>query len=102
MPTYAMVDRVYKAAIPQLREELVRLKAEFSRLDSGTDWTRLRVEPLLRHAEALERLLSQPDFAKEYSRLRKGVVMFHSDLVYLRDNVKALKKALESEKKRKK
>jgi hypothetical protein len=30
------------------------------------------------------------------------VVMFHSDLVYLRDNVRALEKTLESEKKRKK
>ena len=45
-------------------------------------------------------LLDRPDFAKEYSRLRRGVVMFHSDLVYLRDNVKALEKTLESEKKR--
>ena len=96
-----MVDRVYKAGIPKLRNELARLKEEFSTLESGTDWTKLRVEPLLRHAEALEGLLSQPDFAREYSRLRRGVVMFHSDLVYLWDNVKALKSTLESEKKRK-
>ena len=96
-----MVDRVYKAGIPQLRKDLARLKEEFSTLDSGTDWTRLRIEPLLRHAETLEGLLSQPDFAREYSRLRRGVVMFHSDLVYLRDNVKALKSTLELEKKRK-
>jgi len=96
-----LVDRVYKAGIPKLRNELARLKEEFSTLESGTDWTKLRVEPLLRHAEALEGLLSQPDFAREYSRLRRGVVMFHSDLVYLRDNVKALKSTLESEKKRK-
>lgn len=95
-----MVDRVYKAGIPQLRKDLARLKEEFSTLDSGTDWTKLRIEPLLRHAEALEGLLSQPDFAKEYSHLKRGVVMFHSDLVYLRDNVKALKSTLESEKKR--
>ena len=96
-----MVDRVYKAGIPKLRNELARLKEEFSTLESGTDWTKLRVEPLLRHAEVLEGLLSQPDFAREYSRLRRGVVMFHSDLVYLWDNVKALKSTLESEKKRK-
>jgi hypothetical protein len=96
-----LVDRVYKAGIPKLRNELARLKEEFSTLESGTDWTKLRVEPLLRHAEVLEGLLSQPDFAREYSRLRRGVVMFHSDLVYLRDNVKALKSTLESEKKRK-
>ena len=98
----ALVDRVYKSDIPRLRRDLVRLKEEFSALDSGTDWTKLRVEPLLRHAEVLEGLLNQPDFAKEYSRLRRGVVMFHSDLVYLRDNVKALKGTLELEKKRKK
>jgi len=97
-----LVDRVYKAGIPQLREKLAKLKEEFSDLDSGTDWTKLRVEPLLRHAEELEKLLNRPDFAKEYSRLRSGVVMFHSDLVYLRDNVKALEKTLESEKKRRK
>jgi len=96
-----LVDRVYKAGIPQLRRDLVKLKEEFTRLDMGTDWTRLRVEPLLKHAEVLERLLNDPDFANEYSRLRRGVVMFHSDLVYLRDNVKALKQAVESEKKRK-
>lgn len=97
-----MVDKVYKTGIPSLREELANLKAEFSGFDSGTDWKRLRIEPLLTHAEALERLLKEPSFAKEYSRLRRGVVMFHSDLVYLRDNVKALKKVLESEKRRKK
>lgn len=77
------------------------LKEEFSSLDSGTDWTRLRVEPLLRHTEALENLLNSPDFSNEFSRLQKGVVMFHSDLVYLRENVRALENTLESEKKRK-
>jgi hypothetical protein len=97
-----LVDRVYKAGIPRLKEALVRLRKDFSGLDSGTDWVKLRIEPLLEHAEALERLLDSPDFSKEYSRLRKGVVMFHSDLVYLRENVNALEKMLESEKKRKK
>jgi len=97
-----LVDRVYKADLPRLKEALVRLKEGFSRLDSGTDWTRLRIEPLLKHAEALEQLLNQPDFSKERSRLKEGVVMFHSDLVYLRENVRALEKTLESEKKRKK
>lgn len=96
-----MVDRVYKADIPRLRKDLVRLKAEFSTVSSGTDWTKLRIDPLLRHAEALEELLNQPGFAKEYSHLRRGVVMFHSDLVYLRGNVKALKSTLESVKKHK-
>ena len=96
-----MVDKVYKADIPRLKKALIRLKKEFSSLDSGTDWAKLRVEPLLKHAEALDRLMRQPGFSREYSRLRKGVVMFHSDLVYLRKNVKALEKALEAEKKRK-
>lgn len=95
-----MVDRVYKADIPRLKKALIRLKEEFSGLDSGTDWTRLRIEPLLSHAEELERLLNSPDFSKEFSRLRSGVAMFHSDLVYLRKNVNALEKILESEKKR--
>jgi len=97
-----LVDRIYKAGIPQLREELDRLKEEFSSLNSRTDWTRLRIEPLLKHAEALEQLLNRPDFAEEYSRLRRGVAMFHSDLVYLRENVRALKKILETEKMRRK
>lgn len=97
----ALVDKAYKADIRRLKNTFIKLKEEFSSLDSGTDWTRLRIEPLLRHAEALEHLLNSPDFSNEFSRLRKGVVMFHSDLVYLRENVKALEKMLESEKRRK-
>jgi len=97
-----MVDRVYKGDIPRLKKELLRLKGEFSGLDSKTDWAKLRIEPLLQHAEALEERLNSSEFSKEFSRLRKGVSMFHSDLVYLRDNVKALEGVLESEKKRKK
>jgi len=31
------------------------------------------------------------------ARLRRGVVMFHSDLIYLRENVKALKEILKIE-----
>ena len=91
-----MVDRVYKADIPRLRNALDRLKEGFSGLDPGTDWTRLRIEPLLKHAEALEGLLGSPGFSDDSSRLRGIVVMFHSDLVYLRENVKALEKVLES------
>jgi hypothetical protein len=37
------VDRVYKGDIPAARRALERLRAEFSRLDSKTDWKRLRV-----------------------------------------------------------
>jgi hypothetical protein len=95
-----MVDRVYKDDIPALKNALVRLADEFSALDSGTDWTRLRIEPLLKHAEALEELLGSPGFSNESSRLRGVVVMFHSDLVYLRENVKALEKILESKKRK--
>ena len=58
-----VVDRVYKAGIPELKKALTRLKEEFSRLDMETEWTKLRVEPLLKHAEALERLLNSPDFS---------------------------------------
>ncbi len=97
-----MVDRVYRADIPRLREALVRLEGEFSAIDKGSDWARLRIEPLLRHAEALEQLLDSPDFSEESSHLRGIVVMLHSDLVYLRENVKALEKILEPKKSNKK
>jgi hypothetical protein len=90
-----MVDRVYKAAIPELRTSLERLKQEFSHLSPTKNWTRLRIQPLLTHARELERLLK----AERSARLTKGVSMFHSDLVYLRDNVRALERILESEKK---
>ena len=93
-----MVDRVYRGDIPRLKRELVRLKAELSALDAGTGRSRLRIEPLLRHAEALQGLLDSPGFSDESSRLRGIVVMFHSDLLYLRENVRALEKILESKK----
>ena len=95
-----MVDKVYKADLPRLRKALEELREEFSNLGSSdTNWTKLRIEPLLKHLDALERLLYSEEFSGESSRLRKGVVMFHSDLVYLRENVKALEKVLQSEKK---
>jgi hypothetical protein len=90
------VDRVYKRDIPATRKALEKLITEFSRLDSKTDWKRLRVQPLLEHARSLERLLRSPRFARETSRLPRGVAMFRSDLVYFRDNIKALKAVLES------
>ena len=93
------MDRSYKEDIPIMRRTLVELKEEFSGVISTTDWTKLRIEPLLDHAKSLERLLRSPKFARETARLRRGVVMFHSDLVYLRENVKALKKILEVERK---
>ncbi len=94
-----MVDRVYKAELPRLRKTLERLRDDFSNLGSTkTDWTRLRIELLLKHLEALEQLLHSQEFSREFSHLRKGVVLFHSDLVYLRTNVKGLEKLLQSEK----
>ena len=94
-----MVDRVYKKSLPELRSALEKLKGDFASLGSKTDWTRLRIEPLLVHTESLERLLESEEFSRESSRLRKGVVLFHSDLAYLRTNVKELREILQSEKK---
>ena len=95
-----MVDRVYKSALPQLRADLERLRKEFSDLGSTkTNWIELRIDPLLRHLDSLEQLLHSKEHSHETSRLRKGVALFHSDLVYLRDNVKGLERVLESERK---
>jgi hypothetical protein len=91
------MDRSYKEDIPRAKRTLEELKKKFSGVASSTDWTKLRIEPLLDHVKALERLLRSPKFARETERLRRGVVMFHSDLVYLRENVKTLKKILEVE-----
>jgi hypothetical protein len=93
------MDRVYKTDIPAIRKALIELKAEFAEIESVTDWYHLRIEPLLKHAGSLERLLRSPRFAKEVSRLRRGVVMFHSDLVYFRQNLQSLRMILEHERK---
>src|SRR5215470_15408528 len=93
------MDRSYKEDIPKTRRALEELTKEFSGVASTTNWTKLRIEPLLDHVKSLERLLRSPKFARETARLRRGVVMFHSDLVYLRQNVKALKEILEAERK---
>jgi hypothetical protein len=98
-----MVDRVYKADLPRLRKALEKLKEEFAdRNPSRTDWTRLRIEPLLKHLDSLQELLQSEEFSREFSHLRKGVRLFHSDLVYLRENVKGLEEVLRSEKSRSK
>ena len=91
------MDRSYKEEIPKMKRALEQVKKEFSGVASTTDWTRLRIEPLLDHVKSLERLLRSPKFERETARLRRGVVMFHSDLVYLRENVKALKQILDVE-----
>jgi hypothetical protein len=88
------LDRVYKTDIPAVRKTLEALQSEFARLDLKTDWKRLRVQPLLQHARRLERLLTSPRFAQESSRLPRGVAMFRSDLIYFRENIKALKSEL--------
>jgi hypothetical protein len=91
------MDRSYKEDIPRAKGTLEELRKAFSGVHSTTDWTKLRIEPLLEHVKSLERLLRSPKFARETARLRRGVVMFHSDLVYLRENVKALKEILKIE-----
>jgi hypothetical protein len=94
------MDRTYKEDIPSHRRALEELKKEFSGVASNIDWTKLRIEPLLEHVKLLERLLRSPKFSRETARLRRGVVMFHSDLVYLRANIKALKEIFKIERKR--
>ena len=94
-----MVDRAYKRGLPRLRNALEELRTDFASLGSRTDWTKLRIEPLLKHLESLEQSLESGEFSRESSRLTKGVVLFHSDLVYFRTNVKGLKGILQSEKK---
>jgi hypothetical protein len=93
-----MVDRVYKASLPALRKDLENLRDGFARLGTRTDWSELRIEPLLRHLDSLQRPLRSERFSQEFARLRRGVAMFHSDLVYLRTNVKELEKVLQHEK----
>ena len=95
-----MVDREYKTDLPRLRKALEELRENFSSIGpSKTDWVKLRIDPLLKHLDLLEHLLNSKEFSSEFSHLRKGVALFHSDLVYLRKNVKELEKLLQSEKK---
>ena len=93
-----MVDRVYKGGIPELRKDLEKLRDDFLDIGSKTNWVKMRIEPVLRHAETLEQLMVSPEFSQDFSHLTKGVVLFHSDLVYLRTNVKGLKEIFRSEK----
>lgn len=88
-----MVDRVYRNAWPSLRKALLGLKSEFSKIDTSTDWVRLRIDPLLSHLELLEALVR----SWESLPLRGAVPMLHSDLVYFRQNVQGLKRVLASE-----
>lgn len=92
------MDKSYKEDIPKFRAILEEMRLEFSGLDSTTDWVSLRVEPLLDHVVRLDKLLRSPRFSRETARLRRGVAMFHADLVYLRTNIKELKAILTAEK----
>jgi hypothetical protein len=97
-----MVDVVYKKSLPELKNALTKLKDEFSKLEGAkTNWSKLRIDPLIRHLESLQETIESKEFSREFSRLRKGVVLFHSDLVYYRTNIAGLKRILESEKKKK-
>ena len=93
------MDRVYKRGIREVARTLQDLRDQFAALDSKTDWTRLRVEPLLDHAKELTSLIESREFARETARLRSGVEMFHADLVYFGDNIRGLKRALTAEQK---
>ena len=93
-----MVDKLYKKDLPALRNALEELRENFSNLNSKTDWTQLRIEPLLKHLRSLEQLLESEEFSREFLRLTKGVELFHSDLEYFRTNVRGLEKILQSEK----
>lgn len=87
-----MVDRVYRSDLPALRKAFSELRSEFSRLEDRSDWVRLRIDPLLQHVERLERLVPQ----WESSPMRGGVPMLHSDLVYLRENLRRLQTRLDA------
>ena len=89
-----MVDRVYKGAFRWFRAELEDLRDGFARIESKTDWDRLRIEPLMKHVDSLEAIMKSKRFAGEVARLRRGVSMFHSDLVYLRHNIRELRETL--------
>jgi hypothetical protein len=91
------MDRVYKRSIPETVVALENLKAEFAKVQPSTDWSKLRIEPLLGHARMLDEMLRSRKFSSEIDRLRRGVGMFHADLVYFRENIRGLNKVLESE-----
>jgi hypothetical protein len=95
-----MVDRVYKASLPEFRIRLEKLREEFAALYPSSDWTSLRIEPLFRHLDSLERIAGSRAHAASFARLTKGVAMFHADLVYFRVNLEGLERILESERRR--
>jgi hypothetical protein len=88
-----MVDRVYRADLPELRKSLLDLRRDFFDLDTSTDWVRLRINPLLAHIDQLRAVIRIWDS----SRLRGAVPLLHADLVYFRNNVRGLRRILASE-----
>jgi len=94
------MDRSYKEDIPKFRAILEEMREEFAEIGATTNWTGLRIEPLLEHALRLDHIMKSPKFVRETARLRKGVAMFHADLVYLRTNIKELKALLVEEKRK--
>src|SRR5437667_463840 len=70
-----MVDRAYKEDLPAFRKVLEKLKEDFSNLSPKTNWTRLRIEPLLKHLESMERILGSPESSGEFSNLTLDGVM---------------------------
>ena len=93
-----MVDRVYKSNLPALRKALEKQRADIALLRPKSDWLRLRVDHLLRHARSLETVLRSTELSQGSHRLTRGVVFLHSDLVYLRTNVKGLEEIIRREK----
>jgi len=87
-----MVDRVHKKAFRGFRTDLLELRRGFARLDGKTDRNKLGIEPLLKHVDSLDTIITAKRFAKELSRLPRGVPMFHSDLVYLSLNIRELRR----------
>ena len=92
-----MVDRVYKCNLPALRKILERQRADLALLRPKSDWLRQRVDHLLRHARSLETILQSGELSQRSYRLTRGVVFLHSDLVYLRTNVKGLEEVIRRE-----
>jgi hypothetical protein len=74
------MDRSYKEDIPKAKKELEALKKQFQGVASTTDWTKLRIDPLLEHVNSLERLLRSPSFARETARLRRAVALTRSQI----------------------
>jgi hypothetical protein len=93
-----VADRTYKGELPRVRRALEELKEDSSSLDSlRAEWVKLRSDLLLKHLDSLEQFFKSRGASEESARLRKGALLFQSDLAYLRENVKELEKFLRFE-----